>query len=313
MPDSGTVPSRSTVSVVVPTWRRARDLGNCLEALSKQGVPPLEIVVVWRQGDDGVHEVLDRWAPRLPLRSVEVDRPGVVAAMNRGLDEVVGEIVALTDDDGAPHPDWIRRIGSIYRDQPDVVAFGGRDLVHEQGGILPATSHRVGELSWFGRASGNHHAGLGGARDVRFLKGVNCSFRRNALQGLRFEEKLRGKGAQSHWELAFFLELGRRGRIVYDPTLLVDHYPAIRFDVDQRETFHPEAMSDAAYNETIVLLRQVRPVFLPVFVAWAFLIGHTASPGLLQAFRHSIFGSRPKIWRTLFASWRGRWDAILSR
>ena len=299
---------------MVPTWKRALDLDRCLEALSRQEeAPSLEIIVVWRRGDDGVHAVLDRWADRLPLRPQEVDRPGVVAAMNRGLDLARGEIVALTDDDAAPHPDWTRRLQAFYLGHPGTVALGGRDLVHVHGGILPATTLHVGELSWYGRARGNHHEGIGGVREVRFLKGVNCSFRRNLLEGLRFDERLRGGGAQVHWELAFFLELGRRGSIFYDPSLLVDHFPAIRHDEDQRDAFRPDAMSNAAYNETLVLLGNLPRWHRAAFVVWSLLVGHTAHPGLLQALRHGILGTRPRIWRTLLATWSGRWAAIRGR
>lgn len=303
--------TRSVTTVIIPTWHRAEDLERCLSALSRQSVAPAEVIVVWREGDEGVHPVLERWKNRIPVHPVEVRVPGVVAAMNAGLDQARSPLVALTDDDAAPHEDWIERLQILYADHPDIVAAGGRDRVHVHGTILPATTMRVGTLSWYGHARGAHHEGLGSLREVRFLKGVNCSFRREAVGELRFDTRLRGSGAQVHWELSFFLALGRKGPVLYDPELLVDHFPAQRHDEDQRDQFRPKAMADAAFNETLVLLDNLNPLQSLVFLVWAFLVGHTAHPGLLQAIRHGLLGTRPRIWRTFTATCSGRLAAVV--
>ena len=54
----------------------------------------------------------------------------------------------------------------------------------------------VGKLAWFGRLTGNHHLGVGGGREVDVLKGVNMSFRREAIADLRFDQRMRGSGAK---------------------------------------------------------------------------------------------------------------------
>lgn len=303
--------ARSVTTVIIPTWHRSEDLERCLSALSRQRVAPDTIIVVWREGDEGVHPVLERWSSRLPILPVEVRVPGVVAAMNAGLEQAKSPIVALTDDDAAPHEDWIERLQDIYDRNPGVVAVGGRDRVHVHGTVLPATTSNVGSLSWYGRARGSHHEGTGSLREVRFLKGVNCSFRRDVAAGLRFDTRLRGSGAQVHWELSFFLALNRKGPVLYDPELLVDHFPAQRHDEDQRDQFRPKAMADAAFNETLVLLGHMDPPRSIVFLTWALLVGHTAHPGLLQALRHGLLGTRPRIWRTFAATCSGRLAAAM--
>ncbi len=95
-----------------------------------------------------------------------------------------------------------------------------------------------------------------------------------SLEGLTFDERLRGGGAQVHWELAFFLVLGRKGTILYDPSILVDHFPAIRHDADQRDSFSALASRDAAFNETLVLLENHSAPKRVAFVAWAFAVAH---------------------------------------
>src|SRR5215203_911550 len=116
------------VSLLIPTYRRPKDLTLCLEALKKQTRLPDEILVVVRDTDSETWALLESidLGP-LPLRRVAVTEPGVVAALNAGLEVVSGEIVALTNDDAIPYPDWIKRIEDHFRADYRLGGVGGRD------------------------------------------------------------------------------------------------------------------------------------------------------------------------------------------
>jgi len=299
------------MTVLVPTWRRNEDLARCLEALVVQERSADRVVVVWRQGDEGVHPVLEKYASRLPLVAVETTVPGVVEAMNRGLSAALDGILAITDDDSAPFPNWLSRMESIYASDPGIVAVGGRDLVHVHGIVLPDRNCRVGLLSWFGRQVGSHHEGKGSAREVDFLKGVNCSFRLGATDGRQFDRRLRGTGAQQHWEMGFFLPLRSKGRIVYDPSLLVDHYPAIRHDEDQRDSFNWTASSNGGFNETLVIFENLGLASKVVFIPWSLLVGNSAHPGVVQGLRQILRGvPLPVAVKRVLATMSGRMAAL---
>jgi glycosyltransferase involved in cell wall biosynthesis len=102
------------VTVLIPTYRRPADLVRCLAALQRQSRAPDEVVVVARADDDATHTCLrDPAVPgRLPLVIAPVGVPGQVAALNRGLDAASGDVIAITDDDAAPHVDWVARIAA---------------------------------------------------------------------------------------------------------------------------------------------------------------------------------------------------------
>ena len=119
-------------------------------------------------------------------------RPGQVAALNAGLAAVEEDVVAITDDDSVPRPDWLARIAARFEREPAVGAVGGRDWVrhggepvHGRGGASSGASRGTGASSRF------HHLGVGPARDVEFLKGANMAYRRTALPG--FDTALRGQ------------------------------------------------------------------------------------------------------------------------
>jgi glycosyltransferase involved in cell wall biosynthesis len=270
------------VSVVIPTYRRPESLARCLEALGRQESTAHETLVVVRAGDEQSTQVVRAQGNAVQL--VTVTRPGVVAAMNAGIDASSGDVVALTDDDSAPHTDWLRRIVAVYEREPDVGALGGRDWIYKQGQLRDGSAHRVGTISWFGRITGNHHLGVGAARDVDVLKGVNLSVRGDLLRRVRIDERLRGVGTEHHWELGLCLTVRRLGfRVVYDPRIAVDHHPQPRID-DSRK-FSSIELRDATYNETLALLEYLPAGRRLAYLVWASALGTRSTPGLAQAIR----------------------------
>jgi len=296
-------------TVLIPTYRRPQDLSRCLAAVRVQTKPADQVIVVVRDTDVKTWQFLARLpASHLPLQTVKVTQPGVVAALNAGLALVDGDIVSITDDDAAPRPDWLERINTYLSADSHIGGVGGRDWIHHDNKLEAVARPIVGKLQWFGRVIGNHHLGVGAAREVDVLKGVNMSFRQKAIAQLRFDERMRGTGAQVHFEMAFTLALKQAGwKIIYDPHIVVDHYPAQRFDEDQRHNFNEIALINLVHNETLILLEHLPPLRRVVFLLWAIFIGTRDSLGLGQWLR--FFPSQGQIVnQKLWASWRGRWQ-----
>jgi glycosyltransferase involved in cell wall biosynthesis len=301
------------LNILIPTFRRPDNLAKCLNGLSQQTRKPDEIVIVMRPEDVATFDVFQQWSGSLPLRSVLIERSGVVQALNRGLDNLNADVVTITDDDSIPHPDWLMRIENHFERDPRLGGLGGRDIVFQNGVALEARKTVVGRVLPCGRIVGNHHLGVGPAREVDHLKGVNMSWRVAAIGDRRFDQDLRGLGAQVNFELGFSLEMKTRGwRIVYDPAVSVDHYPAARFDRDQRNNPSPQAGEDASYNLYLSLLRT--PKSFPhrwAALAWITVIGTPRTPGLIRGLifrmRHDAEGT------ALRASALRAWnDAILA-
>jgi hypothetical protein len=268
-----------TADVIVPTYRRPSELARCLRALRLQRVAPATIIVVVRSGDAATLETLREHADVVTVATV--DRPGQVAALNRGLEVATADVVAMTDDDAAPRPDWLARIVDHFEANPTLGGVGGRDVVWKDGQMIGVPTELVGRIQWSGRLVGNHHVGAGPPQDVHFLKGVNMAYRRAAIANARFDERLLGGGAQVHNDLAFSLAVRRRGwRLLYDPGVTVDHWPGVRHDLDQRDVLTPTAVTDLVTNETLVVLENLPGVRRAVFVARSVVVGQRNAPGV---------------------------------
>jgi glycosyltransferase involved in cell wall biosynthesis len=275
------------ITVLIPTYRRPGDLRRCLDAIAAQRRAADEVLAVVRLEDRESQAVVRDCATRLPrLRRVDVSAPGQVHALNGGLDAATGDIIAITDDDAAPRADWLERIEVWFAIDARIGGVGGRDWVHHGDRLEDGVRHVVGKLEWYGRCVGNHHLGVGGARTVDFLKGANMSYRRAAIGALRFDKRLRGTGAQVHNDLGFSLSVRRSGwKLIYDPQVAVDHYPAARFDEDARRAVTDVAYRNAAFNQALILCEALGRARAWVFLMWATAVGTRSAPGLLQLLR----------------------------
>jgi len=307
---------------MIPTYRRPSDLDRCLAAVLRQTSLPRETIVVVRAGDGESSRVVREAMPAfrrlgLELTEVAIAVPGVVAAMNKGLSYCRTELVAITDDDAEPHPGWLAGIRRHFASDERIAGVGGRDVLPHGTRQDGRASVPVGKLTWYGKPIGNHHLGGGAARDVDFLKGVNCAYRRAELADIGFETALLGSGAQVHWEMALGLALRRKGfRLVYDPELTVDHHESVRHDEDKRQmAIHPVATVNLTHNETFAVLTHLRPVQRLVYAVWSLAVGTTASPGLVQAVRYLLRGRPDMLLRTAYSCKgrvKGAWTWIKS-
>jgi cellulose synthase/poly-beta-1,6-N-acetylglucosamine synthase-like glycosyltransferase len=265
------------ISVVVPSYRRPVDLAACLEALAQQSMPPYEVLVVLRPDDAEGQACAAR--ARVRLEVVTVNRPGQVAALNQGCLASRGDIIAITDDDARPRPDWVAAIAARFATDSRIGAVGGRDVVHARGRIHGCDADVVGRVYWWGRRVGNHHC-QSVLQDVDFVKGVNMALRASARRP--FDERLWGAGSQICNDMEATWSIRRRGwRVVYDPAVMVDHHVAERLDEDKRGAPSIAAEQNEQHNEVCALVGHAPVWQKPVLFAYSLLIGSRQSPGIL--------------------------------
>ena len=249
----------TTFSVIIATYGRPDLLKRCLEGLSQQLRPADEVIVVTRPDDTASHDVAN--GALVTTRLVDVATPGVVAAMAVGLRASTSDWVAFTDDDAIASPTWIG----------DLEQRSGE----ERSTLLTSD---VGRIAAFGRFTGNHHRGTGGARSVAMLKGVNCAYDASLLG---IPTGLFGTGAQAHFEIAIGLDLEGQGTLIYDPSVTVRHAPGARLDGDRRILPSRASIADVASNA--VLACGVRSKwFAAQRSMFSLAIGDASCPGVAR-------------------------------
>src|SRR4051794_4583113 len=303
-PTSGwSTPSRSiralmegglSVAVLIPTFRRPEELARCLAALAAQRRRPDRVVVVARAEDEPTRRVAAA-SRGLTVERVLVEAPGQVAALNAGLDALREDVVAITDDDCIPRPDWLERIERHFAADPRLGGLGGPDRLVQGGMPVVGARRSVGRVFWYGRFVGLHQLGIGPVRDVELLKGANMSYRREAVARLRFDTHLRGSGTEQHNDWAFSLAVGAAGwRVAFDPAVAVDHDEAARAVGNPRFAADPLVAAEHAHNQTYAAVRHLPPRRVAAHLLYSALIGTTTSPGVVMTVVNLLSGHEPR-------------------
>lgn len=198
------------VTVIVPVRDDAAGLQRLLARLAAQTLPAKQrelIVVDDASRDDAVGAVAERAGARV----LRLERAGgSYAARNAALARADGDVLAFTDADCLPRPDWLER-GLAALESADLVAGHVEMLLSPR----PTTAELI-DLARHLHQERNVAAGFGAT--------ANLLVRRVALDRLGgFEERVRSGGDH---------ELGRRAtaaglRLVYAADAVVEH-PARR-------------------------------------------------------------------------------------
>jgi GT2 family glycosyltransferase len=214
----GSSVDRPRISVIVCTYNRADRLPAVFESFRRLEVPPAldwELIVVDNRSTDGTKAAVERASTYggLPLRYVFEPMQGLGAARNGGLAAARGELIAFTDDDCYPSPDWLAAIAQIF-DESDVAYVGGRVTLYDPRD-LPVSIRLDAQ-----------------ACDVRSfdqvfstVPGCNMAFRRAVIDRIGGFDPHLGAGLPLAAEDTDFLYRAQRAglRIRFDPRMSVAH------------------------------------------------------------------------------------------
>jgi GT2 family glycosyltransferase len=288
-------------SVVVPTCGRPRLLRRCLRALAAQTLPQdrYEVIVVvdapatapaFRQARRLV-EAVRRRHPGLAVRCLPNDRgKGPAGARNCGWRAAREALIAFTDDDTIPSPDWLS------------TAAGSWSQLRSRGLTL-ALAGRI-EVPVVDEPPTDHELMTRGLSSSEFVT-ANAIVRRQALEEVGgFDERF-GRPWREDSDLQFRLE--RCGRIARTPALVLHPVRAERWGValrQQRNVFYDALLYKKhrhAYRQRI----RRRPPWNYYLIVGCTLFALAASPApslrlpALTAAAVAIAGVMQLAWRRL--------------
>ncbi len=140
--DFASLNSLPLVSVVVPTFDRARLLPRALDSVRGQSFRDWELIVVDDGSADATRELARRERdPR--VRWVGQERSGVSAARNRGIREARGDWLAFLDSDDAWRPSKLERQLEALEHDPQFLACHTDEIWIRRGvRVNPRRVHR---------------------------------------------------------------------------------------------------------------------------------------------------------------------------
>jgi GT2 family glycosyltransferase len=136
-------------SIIVPTYNRPRQLGDCLGALARLDYARdrFEVVVVDDGGTTPLEGVTAGFRVQLDLTLLATANAGPAAARNLGAGRARGRYLAFTDDDCRAAPGWLRALGARASAVPGAM-LGGRTLNALPGNLCSTLSQTVIEVAY---------------------------------------------------------------------------------------------------------------------------------------------------------------------
>jgi len=95
------------ISVIVPSYNRASQITNILDALKAQTFKNFEAIIVNDGSKDNTKEVLEQLKNEypFPIRPIHKENAGRANARNTGAEQAHGKILVFFDDDCRPNPE----------------------------------------------------------------------------------------------------------------------------------------------------------------------------------------------------------------
>jgi glucosyl-dolichyl phosphate glucuronosyltransferase len=120
------------ITVILCTFNRCERLPKALDSLACSVLPDLadwEVLVVDNNSSDRTSETIQGFCQRFPgrFRYLFEPRPGKSHALNTGIREAKGDVLAFTDDDVEVEPTWLWNLTNCL-ENGEWVGAGGRTL-----------------------------------------------------------------------------------------------------------------------------------------------------------------------------------------
>ena len=235
------------ISLIICTRDRYQKLVRCLEAVRQICFEqPWELIIVDNGSADNTAAVVQEFIRSTRIQAIYLFEPkrGKSTGLNAALRVARGQILAFTDDDCYPAPDFLSQVWSAF-DDPSVGYIGGRIILHDPADYPITINESVTPRTFPARSF--VCAGC--------IEGANMAFRRRVLLDIEGFDPLFGPGAlfpaaEEPEAASRASAMGWRGE--YHPEVVVRHHHG-RNAADAARLYKSYAMGIGAFHMKLLL------------------------------------------------------------
>jgi len=234
------------ISLIISTRNRCQQLGRCLQSVGNITFErPWELIVVDNGSVDETASVARKFINATGVPGVYVFEPrmGKSNALNTAMEIARGQILAFTDDDCYPAPDFLGGMWSAFED-PSVGYITGRIMLHDSADYPVTINESTTPLTFPGRS----------LVTIGAVQGANMAFRRQVLADIGGFDPVLGPGTQFVGEdvdaAGRASAMGWKGR--YCPEVIVRHHHG-RKEADIPRLMKLYGMGAGAYHMKLLL------------------------------------------------------------
>lgn len=191
------------VTVITPTYNRARFLEKTIKSVVEQDYPNIEYIVLDDGSTDGTSSVIKKFQDKIVWKSHK--NIGEVRTVNKGLKLAQGEVIGVVNSDDPLLPGAISEFVRYLKENPEIsVVYSDWVLIDEKGCKIKkviANDYSYGDM----------------------IRTHNCPLGASAFFRRRILETLRGRdvGFKYVSDYDFWLRAGLLGKFARIPKVLV--------------------------------------------------------------------------------------------
>lgn len=195
-----------SLSIIIVTYQRLADLGECLDSVLNQSVLPNEVVIVDNAAGCEVEQLVSAVRPRFDVRSVAIrciknsGGNSLASGRNAGAKNVSGDIVLYLDDDVILDEKYIEEVLKVYRGFPSALGVQGY-IVNSNPKYL-WFKNLLGKVFFLGYLAEDdcrvfpsggttYPSPLNSVLNCQWLSGANHSYNRQVLLSSGYDQNLK--------------------------------------------------------------------------------------------------------------------------
>jgi GT2 family glycosyltransferase len=258
-----------SLSIIICTLNRPRDLRDCLESITHQDRLPDEVIIVDSSVDLRSAGVAADFSAALPLRYFHT-RQGLTYQRNFGIQQARGEIFLFLDDDVILSREFLQQIERGFLLDDRVAGLGGLltnitlnspvSRYLRQIFMLPRMDGH-GQMQKSGFAAHPWGAPEQKMHPVKVLCGAAMAFRREIFSEFSFDEFFSGYGLLE--DVDFSYRVGLRHRLLYNPEARIYHRESAVDRINLQKFYYMKT-----FNHYYFFRKNLRPRNIPWLPFW---------------------------------------------
>jgi len=223
-----------TISLIIVTKDREKDIIHCLKSISMQTRLPGEVIIIDSSEKKGLEDKVKKFK-YLNLTYFHTEKVGIPVQRNIGIGKSKGDVIFFCDDDTMLTKNFLEELLKVFKLYPNdiggVTAHWLRKKQSIPKQILEVCVWLFCSVFFHGRIASGKFRSSGlpdvisdekhGIRKCEFLYGFAMAFKRETIKEFMFDENLRGYANGEDQDIAY--RISRKYQNYYTPSAKIYH------------------------------------------------------------------------------------------
>lgn len=214
-----------TISVIIPTKDRFKDIQICLDSILKQTILPEIIIIVDSSDKNGLREIIENKYRDFLIDFIYIKSKIKSAAIQRnmGIERNENDIIFILDDDIILENNFIESVKDVFKKdkKQEIGAITGKitntkemsfiSIIIRKFFCLSENNEGKVKKSW----SNNGFGKINKISEVEWISGGCSAFRKKVFEYEEFDNHLFGYSYMEDVDISY--RIGRKFKLIYNP------------------------------------------------------------------------------------------------